>query len=393
MNDAKNRFPNGAMRNILHKLKRHEASMVKMLGMFVRSESPSHDKKAVDRFGTLVAAEWRKRGAKLSVLATAKRGNHLRAEIWLGPGREPKRQIMVLGHLDTVYPLGTLAKMPFRISGGRAWGPGTFDMKGGLVLALFAVDALKAAGITPAKKLVFLWTSDEEIGSASSRRAITSEARRSDAVLVLEPSFGRDGRLKTARKGVGTAEIIVTGRSAHAGVDPEKGVNAVHELALQIERLMKVNNPARGITVQATVVTGGTVSNVIPDYARAEVDIRFSQATDGRELNRRLRALRPISKGARLEIRGGTNRPPLERTAAVRALFRHAQELMRDMGLALGEASTGGGSDGSFTAALGVPTLDGLGAVGDFPHGPREHVRIGALPERAALLAGLLASL
>jgi len=393
MNDAKNRFPNGAMRNILHKLKRHEASMVKMLGMFVRSESPSHDKKAVDRFGTLVAAEWRKRGAKLNVLASAKRGNHLRAEIWLGQGRQPKRQIMVLGHLDTVYPRGTLAKMPFRISGGRAWGPGTFDMKGGLVLALFAVDALKAAGITPAKKLVFLWTSDEEIGSASSRRAITSEARRSDAVLVLEPSFGRNGRLKTARKGVGTAEIIVTGRSAHAGVDPEKGVNAVHELALQIERLMKVNNPARGITVQTTVVTGGTVSNVIPDYARAEVDIRFSQATDGPELNRKLRSLRPISKGARLEIRGGTNRPPLERTAAVRALFRHAQELMRDMGLALGEASTGGGSDGSFTAALGVPTLDGLGAVGDFPHGPREHVLIGALPERAALLAGLLASL
>jgi glutamate carboxypeptidase len=393
MNDPKNRFPHGAMRKILHKLKRQEASMVKMLGMFVRSESPSHDKKAVDRFGTLVAAEWRKRGAKLNVLATAKRGNHLRAEICLGQGREPKRQIMVLGHLDTVYPLGTLAKMPFRISAGRAWGPGTFDMKGGLVLALFAVDALKAAGITPAKKLVFLWTSDEEIGSESSRRAITSEARRSDAVLVLEPSFGRDGRLKTARKGVGTAEIIVTGRSAHAGVDPEKGVNAVHELALQIERLMKVANPARGITVQATVVTGGTVSNVIPDYARAEVDIRFWQATDGPELNRKLRSLRPISKGARLEIRGGTNRPPLERTAAVRTLFRHAQELMRDMGLALGEASTGGGSDGSFTAALGVPTLDGLGAVGDFPHGPGEHVLIGALPERAALLAGLLASL
>ena len=198
----------------------------------MRSESPSHDKKAVDRFGKIVATEWRKRGAKVRVFKNLKRGNHLRVEIWFGQGREPKRQIMVLGHLDTVYPLGTLAKMPFRISGGRAWGPGTFDMKGGLVLALFAVDALKAAGIAPAKKLVFLWTSDEEIGSESSLRAITSEARRSDAVLVLEPSFGRDGRLKTERKGVGTAEIIVTGRSAHAGVDPEKGVNAVHELAL-----------------------------------------------------------------------------------------------------------------------------------------------------------------
>ena len=359
----------------------------------MRSESPSHDKKAVDRFGKIVATEWRKRGAKVRVFKNLKRGNHLRVEIWLGQGREPKRQIMILGHLDTVYPLGTLARMPFRISGGRAWGPGTFDMKGGLVLALFALDALKAAGIAPAKKFVFLWTSDEEIGSESSLRAITSEARRSDAVLVLEPSFGRDGRLKTERKGVGTAEIIVTGRSAHAGVDPEKGVNAVHELALQIDRLKKLNNPARGIAVQATVVSGGTVSNVIPNYARAEVDIRFSRATDGPKLDRKLRSLRPISKGAGLEIRGGTNRPPLERTDAVRALFLHAQELMGDMGLALGEASTGGGSDGSFTAALGVPTLDGLGAVGDFPHGPREHVLIRALPERAALLAGLLVSL
>lgn len=392
MNDPKKSLPNDAMRKILRKLKNHQASMVRMLGTFVRSESPSHDKKAVDRFSKIVATEWRKRGAKVRVFKNLKRGNHLRVEIWFGQGREPKRQIMVLGHLDTVYPLGTLAKMPFRISGGRAWGPGTFDMKGGLVLALFAVDALKAAGIAPAKKFVFLWTSDEEIGSESSLRAITSEARRSDAVLVLEPSFGRDGRLKTERKGVGTAEIIVTGRSAHAGVDPEKGVNAVHELALQIERLKNLNNPAR-IAVQATVVTGGTVSNVIPDYARAEVDIRFSRAADGPELDRKLRSLRPISKGARLEIRGGTNRPPLERTAAVRALFGHAQELMRDMGLPLGEASTGGGSDGSFTAALGVPTLDGLGAVGDFPHGPREHVLIRALPERAALLAGLLASL
>src|SRR5580704_17716749 len=275
MNDPQKPLPIGAMRKMLRKLKSYEASMVRMLGTFVRSESPSHDKKAVDRFGKMVATEWRKRGAKVRVLSNLKRGNHLRVEIWFGPGREPKRQIMVLGHLDTVYPLGTLAKMPFRISGGRAWGPGTFDMKGGLVLALFAVDALKAAGITPAKKLVFLWTADEEIGSASSRRAITSEARRSDAVLVLEPSFCRNGRLKTARKGVGTAEIIVTGRSAHAGVDPEKGVNAVHELALQIERLMKVSNRSRGISVQTTVVSGGTVSNVIPEHAHAEVDIRF----------------------------------------------------------------------------------------------------------------------
>jgi glutamate carboxypeptidase len=382
------------MRKILRLLKSREAEMVRTLGLFVRCESPSHDKRAVDRFGEIVAAQWRERDAKVRVLAVAKRGNQVRAEIDdLGSGTRTKQQIMILGHLDTVYPLGTLAKTPFRISGGRAWGPGTFDMKGGLVLALFALDALKAAGIEPAKRLVFLWTSDEEIGSESSRQAIETEALRSDAVLVLEPSFGRDGRLKTARKGVGSAQITVTGRSAHAGVDPEKGVNAVQELALQIERLMKVSNRGLGIAVQTTVVSGGTVSNVIPEHAHAEVDIRFSRAADGPRLNRKLRSFGPISKGARVEIRGGTNRPPLERTAAVRALFRHAQSLMRDMGLPLGEAATGGGSDGNLTGALGVPTLDGLGAVGDFPHSPREHIIIRALPERAALLAGLLATL
>jgi glutamate carboxypeptidase len=393
MNDTRTHPPKNDMRKILRLLKSREAEMVGMLGSFVRCESPSHDKRAVDSFGEMVAAEWSKRGAKVRVLPVAKLGNLLRAEINLGTGFRTKQQIMILGHLDTVYPLGTLAKTPFRVSGGRAWGPGTFDMKGGLVLALFAVDALKAAGITPTKKLVFLWTSDEEIGSESSRRAIENEALRSDAVLVLEPSFGRGGRLKTARKGVGTAEIIVIGRSAHAGVDPEKGVNAVQELALQIERLMKVSNRSRGISVQTTVVSGGTVSNVIPEHARAEVDIRFSRAADGPRLDRKLRSLRPITKDARVEIRGGTNRPPLERTAAVQALFRHAQSLMRGMGLPLGEASTGGGSDGNLTAALGVPTLDGLGAVGDFPHSPREHIIIRALPERAALLAGLFATL
>jgi glutamate carboxypeptidase len=341
----------------------------------------------------MVAREWRRRGAKVRILRNASRGNHVRAEVWLGEGRAPRQQIMVLGHMDTVYPLGTLAKMPFRVSGGRASGPGAFDMKGGLVLALFAVDALKAVGIKPNKRLVFFWNSDEEIGSESSRRAIEREARRSDAVLVLEPSFGPDGRLKTARKGVGGAQILVTGRSAHAGVDPEKGVNAVYELALQIRQIMKLNDPRRGIMVQATVVAGGTVSNVIPASARAELDIRYSRMADAARLQRRLRHLRPILKGARLEVRGERNRPPLERTAATRTLFRRAQSLMRDLGFPLGEASTGGGSDGNFTAAVGVPTLDGLGAVGDYPHSPREHIIVRALPERAALIAGLLASL
>ena len=393
MNSDRPTAVRSAMPELLRRLQAREQEMGRLLGKFVRCESPSQDKGAVDTFGNMVASEWRRRGAKVSILRQRERGNHVRAEISLGGVGPARGQIMVLGHLDTVYPMGTLERMPFRISKGRAWGPGTFDMKGGLVLALFAVDALGAAGIGARKRLVFLWNSDEEIGSDSSRRAIEGEARRSDVVLVLEPSFGRDGRLKTQRKGVGGAEIVVTGRSAHAGIDPEKGVNAVHELALQIEGLMKWNDPRRGISVQTTVIAGGTVTNVIPEQARAQVDIRYSRLADARAIERRLRGIRPILKGARVQVQVGSDRPPLERTAEVRALFHRARSLMREMGLPLGEASTGGGSDGSFTAAAGIPTLDGLGAVGDGPHSPREHVLIRALPERAALLAGLLSTL
>jgi glutamate carboxypeptidase len=380
------------MRKALRELKSREKEMLRLLGRFVRCESPSHDKAAVDAMGKIVAAEWRARDAQVRTLPQSQRGNHVRAEIWLGNGR-PKGQILVLGHLDTVYPLGTLAKIPFRVAEERAWGPGTFDMKGGLVLALFAIDALKHAGVQPRKRTVFLWTSDEEIGSSSSRPAIEREALRSDAVLVLEPSLGKEGRLKTSRKGVGRAEVAVSGRAAHAGINPEDGVNAVHELALQIERLMKMNDPRRGITVQVTVVAGGTVSNVVPDTAHAEVDIRLSHTEDARAIEKKLHGLRPILKGARVEVRGGVSRPPLERTTAVGELFQHAQSLMNELGIDLNEASTGGGSDGNFTGAIGVPTLDGLGTVGDGAHTPSEHVVISKLPERAALIAGLLASL
>ncbi len=269
------------MRDLLGAARAREGAMVRLLGRFVRCESPSADKAAVDRFGAMVAREWRRRGAVVKILRQRLRGNHLRIEWPRATGRSDG-QILVLGHLDTVYPIGTIAKMPFRVAGGKAWGPGSFDMKGGLVLALGAVDALRAVGVRPRKRVVFLWTSDEEIGSETSRRVIEGEARKSDAVLVLEPALGREGRLKTERKGVGGAEIIVTGRAAHAGIEPEKGVNAVHELALQIARLMKMNDRARGITVQATVVEGGTAANVVPERARAAVDIRFARVADAR---------------------------------------------------------------------------------------------------------------
>jgi glutamate carboxypeptidase len=380
------------IQNLLSILRGREEHMLRLLKLFVECESPSYDKPAVDRMGRMVASEWRRRVARVSVLKQVNRGNHVCAELWTGGG-QPAGQILVLGHLDTVYPLGSLAKMPFRVKGGAAWGPGIFDMKAGLVLGLAAADALRAGGIHPGKRLVFLWTSDEEIGSESSRAVIESEAQRSDAALVLEPAYGPDGRLKTARKGVGGAEIIVMGRSAHAGIEPEKGVNAVHELALQIARLISMNDPRRGLTVQATVVDGGTVSNVVPAEARVQVDLRYQKMADARMIERKLGNLRPILKGARVAVNLSPSRPPLERTADVQRLFRHAQEIAGKIGIKLGEVATGGGSDGNFTGALGVPTLDGLGAVGDGAHSPQEHILIRSLAERAALLAGLLATL
>jgi glutamate carboxypeptidase len=367
-----------------------EAAMIELLGKFVRAESPSLDKDAVDCFGKIVAEEWRRRCAAVKLLPQRERGNHIRAE-WNSSGTRSRGcgQVLVLGHLDTVYEAGTLARMPFRLSRGRAYGPGVFDMKGGLVLALFAVDALDAAGVMPQKRIVFLWTSDEEIGSGSSQLLIEREARRSDAVLVLEPALGAEGRVKTGRKALGEIEIIAAGRAAHAGLNPEDGINAIEEIALQVARISRWNEPRRGITVNTCVVEGGTRTNVIPERARAVIDVRATHAGDMRVLERKFHELRPIMRGIRLEIRGGFTRPPMERKNSA-ALFSKARALAKEMGLELGEASVGGGSDGNFTAALGIPTLDGLGAVGEGAHSSNENILVRALPERAALLAQLL---
>jgi glutamate carboxypeptidase len=369
-------------------LRPREKAMARLLGQFVRAESPSFDKAAVDRFGRLVAAEWRRRGIKVTILRQRRRGDHIRAE-WNPSGTGAKGQILVLGHLDTVYGLGTLTQMPFLLARGRAYGPGAFDMKGGLVIALFAVGAIIATRHAPEKRVVFLWTSDEEIGSGTSRALIERDARRSEAVLVLEPASGPRGHVKTGRKGVGEIEMIATGRAAHAGLNPENGVNAIEEIALQIARISRWNEPRRGITVNAGVIEGGTRTNVIPDKARVLIDVRAAQARDMRALEKKFRRLKPILRGAKLEIRGGFNRPPMERKTCA-ALYARARAHAKEMGLNLGEVTVGGGSDGNFTAALGVPTLDGLGAVGEGAHSPDENVIIRSLPERAALLAGLL---
>ena len=364
--------------------------MLDLLRELTLLESPSLEKAPADRCCGFLADQWLLRGGIVHVLKQEQRGNHLRI-VWPPTASRPHRQLLVLGHYDTVYPTGTLARMPFRITAGKAYGPGTFDMKAGIVQALFAFEALQELKIPIAKNLVFLWTSDEEIGSASSRKIIEAEARRSDAVFVLEPSLGPRGLVKTSRKGVGEAQLLVHGRPAHAGLEPEKGVNAIHELSSQIARIEKWNNLRRGVTINADLISGGTRTNVIAEHAKATLDLRAWRASDMHALEKRLHSLRPIHKGAKLEIKGGFDRPPLERKQST-ALFAQAKSLAKQIGLALGEAAAGGGSDGNFTAALGIPTLDGLGAVGDGAHSPSEHIQTKPLPQRAALLAALLAT-
>src|SRR5213082_818337 len=376
---------------LLRVLRPQLPDMLRVLRLFVASESPSLEKTAADRCCSVIAKEWRRSGTHVERIPQKRRGDHLR--IFFAPN-QPRAagQLLVLGHYDTVYSTGTLKEMPFRISAGKAYGPGIFDMKAGIVQALFALQALQRTRVRAKKQIVFLWTSDEEIGSESSRKLVEAEARCSDAVFVLEPSFGPRGLVKTARKGVGEAQLIVQGRASHAGLAPQEGVNAIHELARQIARIEKWNDLRRGVTINAGIIEGGTRTNVIPERARAVLDLRALRVSDMRNLEVRLRGLRAVQAGARLEITGGFNRPPLERKMSA-ALFARAQLLARQMGLSLGECTAGGGSDGNFTAALGVPTLDGFGAVGDGAHSSREHVLINTMPQRAALLAALLAAI
>jgi glutamate carboxypeptidase len=374
----------------LRLLKPRLPQMLATLRRFVIAESPSFEKAAADRCCRLVAEEWAKYCERVETIAQKHCGDHLRISYWPSKTRAAG-QLLVLGHYDTVYSRGTLRKMPFRVSAGKAYGPGIFDMKAGIVQALFALQALRNTDTRLRKRIIFLWTSDEEIGSESSRKLLESEARRSDAVFVLEPSFGPRGLLKTARKGVGEAEMIVHGRASHAGLAPQEGINAIHELAHQLTRIEKWNDLRRGVTINADVIEGGTRTNVIAEQSRAVLDLRALTNSDMRRLERRLHALRPIHRGARLEIAGGFDRPPLERKMSA-PLFARARSLAAQMNLTLGECTVGGGSDGNFTAALGIPTLDGLGAVGDGPHSAHEHIIIITMPARAALLASLFAT-
>jgi glutamate carboxypeptidase len=390
-------MPNTTLpKRLLQQLSPRLPKMLSALRLFTVTESPSLEKVAVDRCCAVIAKQWRAlSGARIDRIAQKHRGHHLRIT-WTPAAAKsrPAGQLLVLGHYDTVYASGVLRKMPFRIAAGKAFGPGTFDMKAGIVQALFAAQLLQQlpASDQPRKRIVFLWTSDEEIGSESSRKLIETEARRSDAVFVLEPSFGPRGALKTERKGVGEAEIVVHGRASHAGLAPQDGINAIHEISRQIARLETWNDLRRGITISAGTIEGGTRTNVIPERASVQLDLRATTISDMRQLERRLHALRPVLKGARLEISGGFSRAPLERKMSA-ALFARAKSLASEIDLNLNECAVGGGSDGNYTAAAGIPTLDGLGAVGDGAHSTHEHVIIKTMPQRAALLAALLQSI
>ena len=358
---------------------------VQTIETLVRLESPSTDKTAVDRCGAVLAGMLLEAGAAVERLQQTAHGDHLRAR-FDGAG-EP---VLILGHFDTVWPVGTLERMPLRRDGDRLFGPGTFDMKAGIAIALTAVRALHATG-APHVPIVMLWTTDEEIGSGTSRAAIEAEARRCHAVYVLEPALP-GGALKTARKGCGEFDVVVQGVAAHAGLDPGKGASAIHELAAQIGAIERLQDLANGISVNVGIVAGGTRANVVAESARAVVDARAPTREAADRIESAMRSLQPVNPRTRLTVSGGFERPPMERSPASRDLFARARAVASILGRDLGEGSAGGGSDGNFTAAAGVPTLDGLGAVGDGAHATHEHVELSSLPWRCALLAGLLSS-
>ncbi len=376
------------MHPYLRHAKQNQANIIALIRELVECESPSDNAAAVNRWVDLLASKLEGR-AKVKTFPGGRFGRHFRCEFIL-PGRKKEGQILALGHSDTVWPLGTLASMPFRHAKGRLWGPGVLDMKAGVAFFLFAMQALVDLDVPVPRRVVLQLNSDEEVGSQTSRPLTEEAAKQSLAVLVLEPGAGLDGRLKTARKGVGDYTVTVHGRPSHAGVDFEAGASAILELARQITRIERFTNLKRGLTVNPGVISGGTRTNVVAALAQAEVDIRIARAADAAPLDRKFRALRPVDKRCRIEVTGGLNRPPMERTAATRRLFGIARGLASEMGLTLEESSTGGGSDGNFTAALGIPTLDGLGPVGVGAHAPTESILVNRIPDRVALLAALV---
>ncbi len=354
------------------------------LRTLVEIESPSNDKAAVDCLGTHLEPSLRALGASVERVPQANVGDQ-----WIARWGEAPGGYLLMVHLDTVYPMGTLKEFPWQEEGGRLRGPGVLDMKASLAMTVSALEALRQAGRLPGRALTLLCTTDEETGSHASRSLIEDLASSSSLVLCLEPALP-DGSLKTERKGVGIFRVRVQGRSAHAGSNPEQGINAILEMAHQVLKIEGLADAGRGTTINVGVIQGGTRSNVVPEECRARIDIRVESLEEGRRLEEAVGALRPVLPGATIQVEGGMNRPPMVQTAAMARAFARVQALGRELGLSLTGGRTGGGSDANFVAPLGIPVLDGLGAVGDDAHSPREFVLRDSLPERTALLAALL---
>lgn len=380
----------GEMAERLSYFQERRDQMVQTIHQLVEIESPSDNKDAVDRLGTLLAGRFEGLGGHTKFHRVQDFGDHLQVDF---AGTGSAKPVLLLGHLDTVYPVGTLASMPCRVADGRLWGPGAFDMKSGIALMVHAIEALRAwHGDVLPRPVTVLLVSDEEIGSDTSQRITENLAGQSAGVLVLEPSHGPKGAVKTARKGIGEYVLKVMGKAAHSGLDFERGQSAIAELARQIVAIQKLIDLKRGLTLNVGTAEGGTRVNVIPAEASAVLDVRVERKEDAAGIDRKLRSLKPFNRKCKLEISGGMNRPPMERTPSVAALYKKAVEIAKQMGWKLEEAAVGGGSDGNFTAGLGIPTLDGLGGVGEGAHATHESILISELPKRAALLAELIAS-
>jgi glutamate carboxypeptidase len=380
------------MRALLAGARRKQTSLLKLVQSLVKAESPSSDKAAVDACVALAATHAKVLGGRVKVRRQRAFGDLLEARFGRKSSTGPAGRILLLGHLDTVWPLATLKTMPCRLGDGRLWGPGTLDMKAGLAMAFTAIEMLAEAGAlnrSAGREIVLLLNSDEEVGSPVSRPITERLAVECGAVFVLEPAQGL--AFKTARKGTGNWRIDVKGVAAHAGVDFEKGANAIRELARVVETVSGWTDLDRGLTVSVGVAGGGTRSNVIPAGAWAEVDVRIARKSDAARIERKFSGLKPVDKRCSLAVSGGINRPPMERTRGTVQLYRQARVLAAELGFTLDEAATGGASDGNFTSALGIPTLDGMGAVGEGAHARNESILIEHLAPRTALLAAMLA--
>jgi glutamate carboxypeptidase len=377
------------MSEFLSYLQEKQGNMIDTLRTVVVQESPTLNKPLTDQAGSLIAQIFEDlTGGTTQVITNERYGNHIRGE-W-GEGRD---QILLLAHFDTVWRKSDLEKIPFRMEGDKLYGPGVYDMKGGLVQGIYAIHALTVLKKRLGTKIVFLFTSDEEIGSPTSRALIEDEARKSKYVMVLEPSAGPNDALKTARKGVGLFHLEVSGRPSHAGADHQKGRSAIEELARQTVYLHGLTNYETGTTVNVGVISGGTTSNVVAASASADIDLRVTSQAEANRIVPLILGIVPQTEGVTLKMTGGMNRPPMERTGKVAMIYEIAQAIAREkLNFDLAEAATGGASDGNFTAPL-APTIDGLGTVGDGAHATHEHLLVSQMPIRSALVAHLIEEL